>query len=331
MLTDLDHEALWHYRGDFTEPADFDAFWQTTLDAAREHDLAVRLRPVQAHLRTVEVHDVTFAGFGGHPIRGWLRVPRHRQGRLPAIVQFHGYGSGRGTPVEELVWSAAGYAHLVVDTRGQGGAHAGGATGDPVGTSWPSHPGFLTRGIEDEHTYFYRRVFTDAVRAVDAVRGLDVVDPARVAVVGNSQGGGIALAVAGLVPDVAALYAQAPFFADVRRALRVTGTQPYAELIGYLAAQRRHADRVFRTLGYFDGLAFAARATAPAWFSCGLRDDVVPPSTTFAAYHAYRGPKQIQAWEHNGHEAGGAEDTALVLAAFGSLLLHDTFALEEQR
>jgi len=31
-------------------------------------------------------------------------------------------------------------------------------------------------GIEHRDDYFYRRVYTDAVRAVDAVRALDFVD-----------------------------------------------------------------------------------------------------------------------------------------------------------
>lgn len=322
MLTDMDLPELWDYRSDYVEPEDFDDFWRTTLASAREYDLDVRLVPVETHLRTVEVYDVTFAGFGGHPVRAWLRMPRDREGPLPAIVQFHGYASGRGAPIEDLLWASAGYAHLLMDTRGQGGDHAGGATGDPVG-SGPSFPGFLTRGIEDKETYFYRRVFTDAVRAIEAVRSLDVVDSARVAAVGNSQGGGIALAAAGLVPDLAALYVQAPFLCDIRRATRITGTAPYSEITGFLAARRRSVEKVFDTLAYFDGIAFAARGTAPAWFSAGLMDYVCPPSTAFGAYHRYAGEKRINVWEYNGHDAGGAEDLAIVLAAFRSLLRRD--------
>ena len=58
----------------------------------------------------------------------------------------------------------------------------------------------MTRGIEDPDTYYYRRLMTDAVRAVEAVRSLPAVAVDSVAVQGVSQGGGLALAVAGLVP-----------------------------------------------------------------------------------------------------------------------------------
>jgi cephalosporin-C deacetylase len=319
-VTDLDRAALLEHRSEHRDPPDFDEFWQSTLDSTRAHELAPTVAPVETDLCTVEVFDVSFAGFGGHPIRAWLRIPARTTEPLPAIVQFHGYASGRGAPVDDLLWASAGYAHLLVDVRGQGGHNAGGgATADPVGSP-PSHPGFLTRGIEDPRDYFYRRVFADAVRAVDAVRALDRVDPARVAVAGASQGGGIALAMAGLVTDLSAIHVQAPLLCDIRRAVRIAGAGPYSEISEYLAARRTSVGRVFDTLAYFDGVAFARRATAPAWFSTGLLDEACPPSTAFGAYHAYAGPKDIQVWDYNGHEAGGSEDLAIALARFRALL-----------
>jgi cephalosporin-C deacetylase len=316
--------ALHEYRSDYKEPDDFDEFWRTTLDSAAEFPLEVRVTPVETGLRVVEVFDVTFAGFGGHPICAWLRRPAGVSGPLPGIVQFHGYASGRGHALDDLLWAAAGYVHLLMDVRGQGGDYAGGDTGDPAGTTGPSFPGFMTKGIESRESYFYRRVYVDAVRAVQALRSLDFVDPARVAAIGPSQGGGIALAVAGLVPDLAALYAQAPLMSDIRYAVRTAIGGPYQEIVGFLKTHRTFADRVFHTLGYFDGIGFARRAAAPAWFSAGLMDEVCPPATVFGAYHAYAGPRRISAWEHNGHDAGGSEDLQLVIHAFRSLLLEES-------
>jgi cephalosporin-C deacetylase-like acetyl esterase len=77
---------------------------------------------------------------------------------------------------------------------------------------------------------------------------------------------------------------------------------------------------VFDVLSYFDGVGFAARATAPAWFSAGLRDGIVPPSTVFGAYHVYKGQKQLAVWEYHGHEAGGADDVQAVLEGFLPIL-----------
>jgi cephalosporin-C deacetylase len=223
------------------------------------------------------------------------------------VIEYVGYGGGRGLPHEWLGWSAAGYANLVMDTRGQGSnGHLVGDTPDPDPSGLPQTPGFLTRGITDPSTYYYRRVFTDAVRAVDAARAHPRVDPDRVVVAGASQGGGISIAVAGLVDGLTAVLPDVPFLCHYRRATEITDAGPYAEIVAYCKTHRDQVDRVFETLSYVDAVNFAARATAPSLFSVALMDDVCRPSTVFAAYNHYAGDKEIKVWPYNGHEGGAA-------------------------
>jgi len=315
MNVDLSERELEVYRSTQDEPADFDEFWATTLRETRERALDVRIARADVGLSTLEVFDVSFAGFGGTRVSAWLRLPRVRSGPLATVVQFPGYGNGRGHALRDLLWSAAGYAHLFVDVRGT----VTSATADPVGSE-PGQPGFLTRGIGSPHDYFYRRVLADAVRAVEAVRTLDVVDPTRVIAAGMSQGGGIALAVAGLVHDLAGVIVQAPFLCDMRRASTLTDALPYAEIGQLLAVRRDLTEQVHRTLSYVDGVNHAKRATAPALFSTGLMDPIAPPSTVFGAYHAYAGTKRMNLWPYNGHEAGGTDDDQNALAYAHELL-----------
>lgn len=315
MQFDMPLEGLRGYRPERSEPADFEDFWAKTLAQAREEDLVASFTPEQALLETVEVYDASFRGFAGQPVRGWLLLPRGSAGPLPCIVQYIGYGGGRGLAHQWLLWSAAGYAHFVMDTRGQGSRGVSGVTADPGAAGEPQVPGFLTRGIGDPAGYYYRRLFTDAVRAVEAARSHPLVDPSRVAVHGISQGGGIALAVAGLVPDLAAALIDVPFLCHYRRATEVTNASPYRELVEYCKSHRNQVERVFATLSYFDGVNFAARAQAPALFSTALMDDVCPPSTVFAAYNHYAGRgKEIEVWPYNGHEGGEAFQQARQLA-----------------
>lgn len=42
-------------------------------------------------------------------------------------------------------------------------------------------------------------------------------------------------------------------------------------------------------------------------------DGVCPPSTVFAAYNEYAAAKRMVVWPYNGHDAGGADDTASAL------------------
>jgi cephalosporin-C deacetylase len=301
---DLPLAELRAYDPALPEPSDLDAFWETTLTDVRAHPLAPSFIPVDTGLTAVETFDVTFAGFDGSPVRGWLHLPLGHEGRLPAVVEYLGYGGGRGLPHERILWAAAGCAHLVMDTRGQGSAWSAGDTPDPGAGSTPSHPGFMTDGILDPATYYYRRVFADAVRAVETARSHPAIDPARVAVTGASQGGGISLAVAGLVPDLAAVAADVPFLCDFPRAVTLADKDPYLEVVGYLRVHRDHVAAVMRTLSYFDAAILGRRSKAPALFSVGLMDLICPPSTVYAAYNAYGGPKDIVEYPFNDHEGG---------------------------
>lgn len=302
---DLPLAELENYRPTASEPDDFDEFWAATLAGSRQAGGEVSVSAASELYSAVDVHDVTFPGYGGEPVKAWLILPAHREGPLPAVVEFVGYGGGRGLPNERLAWASAGYASFVMDTRGQGSVWgSGGETPDPHG-SGPAVPGFLTRGIDSPETFYYRRVFTDAVRAVDAVRSLPEIDPSRVAVTGGSQGGGIALAVAGLSDGLVAVMPDVPFLCHFARAIGLTGSDPYQEVVRYLAVHRGAEDRVFETLSYFDGVNFARRADAPTLFSVGLLDPVCPPSTVYAAFNSYRGArKKMSVFPFNEHEGG---------------------------
>ena len=310
---DIPITELRDYRPHLDEPADFDDFWSRTLLDARRADLAATFEAIDNGLRQVESFDVTFAGFDGAPIRAWLHLPAQRSQRLPAVVEYVGYGGGRGLAHERILWAVAGYAHLVMDTRGQGSGWSSGDTPDPGAGSSPSHPGSMTDGILDPATYYYRRVYADAIRAVEATRAHPAVDPSRVAVTGGSQGGGISLAVAGLMPDIAAVAPDVPFLCDFPRAINIVDRDPYAEIVRYLRVHRDHLEQVLRTLSYVDAAILARRATAPALFSVGLMDPVCPPSTVYAAYNGYAGPREIREYPFNEHEGGQAFHDAVKL------------------
>ena len=312
-LFDLPLDQLRQYAPTVAEPADFDEFWRATLREASASPVLVDVRPEPTDLRLVDTWDVTFAGFAGDPVRAWYTRPAGMDGPLPVVVEYVGYGRGRGLPHERLTWPVAGYAHLLMDARGQSGQYGVGDTADPHGGA-PGGPSPVTRGILAPEGYYYRRLVTDAVRAVQAARALPGVDPQRVVAAGNSQGGGLALAVAGLVPDLAALLSTAPFLCHVQRAIEITDVGVYGEIVNYLAVNRDAEAAVRRTLSYVDGVCFARRACAPAHFGIGLRDVVCPPSTGFAAYNQYGAAgggaepvdRTMHVYPFNGHEHGDA-------------------------
>jgi cephalosporin-C deacetylase len=305
MLYDLPLEELQVYKPERVEPGDFDAFWKRTITEAQKYDLNVQFEKADFNLALLDTFDVTFNGYGGQPVKGWFIYPKNTEKQLPCVVKFIGYGGGRGFPMDWLLFPSAGYAVFVMDTRGQGSSWLRGDTPDNYDQdSGPHYPGFMTQGILNPETYYYKRVYVDAVRAIQAARSHLIVDKDRVVCSGGSQGGGISISVAGLVPDLAGIMPDVPFLCNFKRAVTLTDDHPYNEISHFLKTHREKVDIVFNTLSYFDGINFAIRAKPPALFSVGLMDTTCPPPTVFAAYNYYAGQKDIRIYEFNLHEGG---------------------------
>jgi cephalosporin-C deacetylase len=221
----------------------------------------------------------------------------------PVVVKFIGYGGGRGGPAEHILLPALGYALLVMDTRGQGGRWTTGATGDHA-DGWhagPENATLMTRGIGRPEDYYYTRLFTDAVRAVETACAL--AGARQVAVSGMSQGGGLALAAAALVPElVAVCHADVPFLCDIQRAITLAPEAPYTEIPEFLSHQVDLIPAVRDTLRYVDCALLARRITARCLLSVGLMDGICPPSTVYAAYNEITAGKDISVYPFTGHE-----------------------------
>lgn len=303
---DLPLDQLRAYRPSVRRPDDFCDFWVRTLEQARAVAAPPRISRVDTGLRVIETYDLTFSGFGGHEIKGWVHLPAGTTEPQATVIEYLGYTGGRMLPWQAHTYAEAGYTHIVMDTRGQGWRGGVGATPDPTPDAGSTTvPGMMTKGITSPETYYYRRLYTDAALVVDAARSLPWVDGDRIAVVGVSQGGGLAIAAAGLSQGIAAVTADVPFLSHFERALAITDADPFGELVVYLAKYRDRIEQTLDVLSYFDGVNMATMADAPALFSVALRDQVCPPSTVFAAYNSWGvADRAIEVYPYNGHEGG---------------------------
>ncbi|MCY0899282.1 MAG: acetylxylan esterase [Firmicutes bacterium] len=299
QLYDWPLETLEAYKPPLTRARDFDQFWQSAL-AALEAVPATEHMETKPYPAEVELTWVQMRGADNVPVYGWYARPRHTAARLPGIVLFHGYNYCYEGGVNEVAtWALHGYATLALMVRGQ--------SAPDVTPSPQEHvSGWMTQGILSPATYYYRGVYLDAVRAVQWLSAHEEVWPRRVAVVGGSQGGGLALAAAALAaPWVAAVVAEYPFLAHFERAVDIAPEGPYGEIREYL---RRHADpevttQVFNTLSYFDVMNLAPLVRAPVLMAVGLVDTITPPSTIFATYnHLTVADREIAVYRYFGHE-----------------------------
>lgn len=283
---------------------DIEEFWASTLAASRERSFPARFRRVESPVTAFAFYDVEFAGFMGDVVRGWLILPGTDE-PAPLVVEYLGLGGGRGLPHDHLFWASCGFAHFLMDSRGQGSGWRAGDTPDP----WPCGVGgdrFFTRGLQSADEYYYRRFFTDAVLAVDAARQAPGVDASRVAVAGISQGGGTALVVASLRDDIDAVVANVPAFGRFPLAVSLAEEGPYWELANFLGIQRAMTGQAFKTLEFFDTANLMENAKAPALISIGARDVLVPPQSIREAIEFYGGPIDVVEYPFNGHEGGSS-------------------------
>jgi cephalosporin-C deacetylase len=294
---DMPLERLREYRTQTPEPDGLDDWWAERLAQAREKARPATFTPHEPDVyHPFPVDDVEFSGSGGDPVRGWYIRPAGGTGKI--VVKFIGYGGGRGAPAEHLLLPALGYAVLVMDSRGQGGRWTYGVTGD--GAVGPENSLVMSRGITSPEDYYYTRMFTDAALAVDVALALSDGEP--IAVSGQSQGGGLALAAAALHRDKVALcHADVPFLCDIQRAITLAPHAPYTEIPEFLAENVALIDSALNTLRYIDCALLARRITASSLLSVGLMDIICPPSTVFAAYNEITADKDIAVYPYSGH------------------------------
>jgi cephalosporin-C deacetylase len=296
-IIDMARADLERYRPSPTAEPDLPGFWERTLAEAAKQPLDVQLEPVDFPVDNLCVYRLSYGGWQGTRVVGWF-LSRADGVRQPGLVFYHGYSGHKGWPFDYLGWALQGYAVLAVDVRGQAGD-----TADAASYPGGHAVGWLTMGIESPDAYYYRGVYVDSVRALDALASRPEVDPDRMGVLGVSQGGGLSLAVAALDSRPKVAMPEVPFLCNFGRAVEVSDKLPYQEIATFLHRRPEYTERAFRTLSYFDNLNLADRIRCPVLMTVGLQDLVCPPSTIYAVYHRIEAPRELHVYPYGAHEA----------------------------
>ena len=134
----------------------------------------------------------------------------------------------------------------------------------------------------------------------------DDVDETRVGVYGGSQGGGLSVACAALVPEIRLCAPTYPYLSDYRRVWNMDLAKGAYDGIRYwfrwFDPRHEREDEIFTKLGYIDIQYLAPRIRATVMMSTGLMDTTCPPSTQFAMYNKITAPKSVLIYPDFGHE-----------------------------
>lgn len=289
-----------------TKPADFDEFWDDILEQLRQIPLDPEIEPLPMRSTPeIEAFEVHYTSLDQVRIAGWYCRPREDtiDGPYPGLSLVPGYVS---EPTFPKSWAKLGYAAIGVAPRGKLRSNA---------QFNPGYPGLLTQNITDKNTYSYRGFYADAVRAIEFLKALPEVDPARIGVHGSSQGGALSLVTSALLPDqIAASALGAPYLVGYMDSARLTHSYPYEEINEYLRLYPEREAQVRETLNYFDCLNLAPRITCPTLVYAGLNDDVCPPETAYDLIKVMHDDVIFHTYDRCGHDAGNYWEMATVEA-----------------
>lgn len=295
---------LWNYQGQNPRPADFDAYWNSSLAELAETDPKVELRPSTAiSSKMAECFDLWFTGVGGARVHAKYLRPRGVTAPGPAVVKFHGYSRGCGEWSDNLAFVSQGISVAALDCRGQGGLSE-----DVGGVRGTTHRGHIIRGLEDPDPkkLLFRFIFLDCAQLAQVLMSFREVDATRVGATGLSQGGALTLACSALEPRIKLAAAIYPFLCDYRRTWEMDlFKDAYEELrifFRFFDPRHEREDEIFTKLGYIDCQHLAPRIRAEVLMLTGLMDTCCPPSTQFAAYNKITSKKNLVLYPDFGHE-----------------------------
>ena len=308
-LIDMPVESLKTYQGRNPRPADFDEFWDRSLEELNSIDPQVELTPYPLKSKIADCFELRFTSTKGARIYAKFARPKQISGKIPAVLNFHGL-SGCSMDWNSLTkYVSQGYCIASLDCRGQGGVSQD--VGGQGGTTY-STP--FTRGLDGApEELLCRDLFLDTAMLAKIIMGLDYVDETRVGAYGGSQGGALTVACAALVPSIKLCAPTFPYLSDYKRVWEMDLDKGAYEGLRYYFRQQdpRHEreDEIFEKLGYIDIQFLAPRIRAKVLMGTGLMDTICPPSTQFAMFNKITSEKEVVFYPDYGHEGlKGHED-----------------------
>lgn len=279
-----------------TLPKDFSAFW----DKAKAENAQIPMEPLVTLLPgqctpDVNVYQVRMQHYKKNSyLYGLLCIPV-KPGKYPAVLRVPGAGVKKNPA--EMFLAGKGMITLSI------GIHGIPLTMDEsvyknLNSGVLNNYAFFN--LDDKDYYYYRRVYTGCVRALDFLCSLPGYDGENLGVIGGSQGGALAMVTAGLDPRVKALVAFYPALCDLTGYLygRAGG---WPQMFAPQNEKLNNKPEKIETSKYYDVVNFARFIKAPGYYSWGYNDPTCAPTSIFSAYNVVTAPKQLFVAHDNGH------------------------------
>lgn len=267
-------------------PDDFEGFWRTRHEKARQIDPEPVLREIPGGTPRWRVAELSYRTTDGQPIRGWALLPREGEVKR-GFIWGHGYGGIDGP------WFDLPFADAVIlfpCMRGISESRRPGVAPDPFG--------HVLHGIEDRDRYIHGACVEDLWLAVTALIQLFPQTEGRIGLLGISFGGGIGTLALPWDDRITRGHFEVPSFGH--HPLRLT--LPTHGSGAAVAVYEKKKGGAMETLRYHDAATAARFIRQPVHVAAALFDPFVAPPGQYAIYNALPGVRKLYVLEAGHHE-----------------------------
>ncbi|MBK6285766.1 MAG: alpha/beta fold hydrolase [Draconibacterium sp.] len=282
-------------------PKDFRKFWKNEKKQLSALPMEVKSEKVENIKEGFDCSNIEINCIGPKPVRGYFAKPKNAAPKsLPIILFVHAAGV-KGSwclsqPETAVNYAKMGNGTLAFDLNAHGMLN-----GQPQeyynDLEADELKGYFYRGLENREEFYFRGMYLRLMRTLDFLTSQPEWDGKRIIVIGESQGGGQALAAAGLDNRVSAAVATVPAMCDWGGTLagRKGGwPQPFS--------QPGDQQKMLQTLPYFDAAHLLKNSKATIVTEIGFIDYTCPSNSIYSAINQSNGEKIVLSVPYRGHQ-----------------------------
>ena len=275
-----------------TYPKDFKTYWNIEKQNLKALRMEIKSKKMENPEKGFECFDTEINCTGPKPARGYFAKPDKANAKsLPIVLLVHAAGVKgswcRSEVSDALRYAKMGNGALCFDLNAHGMLN-----GQPDEYYNNLETGelkdYYLSGMENRDDFYFRGMYLRLIRTIEFLTQQPEWDGKRIIVIGESQGGGQALAAAGLDQRVSAVVATVPAMCDWGGTLvhRKGGwPQPFE--------RKYDMEKMKNVLPYFDTANLLKNSKAILVVEIGLIDNTCPSTSVYAAINEAKGKKII--------------------------------------
>lgn len=281
-------------------PRDLSEYWKKEKQTLEELPMEVNFGKDLSKTYEHVCFDTEINCTGPKPVHGYFARPtKAAKGSLPAVILLHAAGVKgswcRSEADNALKMARMGKGALCFDLNAHGMLN-----GQPDEYYSKLEEGelkdYYIQGLESRDDFYFKGMYLRLIRTIDFLTKMPEWDGKRVLVIGESQGGGQALAAAGLDSRVSAVVATVPAMCDWGGTLddRKGGWPQPFERPGNIK-------KIKKAIPYFDTANLLKNSKAQIVVEIGLIDNTCPATSIYAAINQAKGEKTIYPVTYRDH------------------------------